>query len=77
MNTLTIQTVYEGNDQGDYREVRIIINGVLHITYGDHYHDKGKDKGEGFADGYLAGSTEDIDIYYENLIVPADSEEFD
>lgn len=69
MTTIKVQVVYEGNDGGDYTEVRILIDDVLHIKYGDHYDDKGRDKAEGFLDGYLALSEEEVQIEEEDLII--------
>lgn len=38
------------NCGGDYREIEIFMDDKLVETYGDHYHDKGRDKSEGFYD---------------------------
>jgi hypothetical protein len=35
---------------GDYREIEIFMNGDLVASYGDHYHDKGREKADGFYD---------------------------
>lgn len=35
---------------GDYVMYRIFINDKLEITYGDHYHEKGQEKADGFVD---------------------------
>ena len=44
---------YEGTDQtlGDYVEISIEVDGIETIRYGDWYHDKGKEKAEGYIDG--------------------------
>jgi hypothetical protein len=46
---------------GDYRRIEIFKDDVLVIEYGDHYHDKGREKAEGFFDGImiLLGGTDD------------------
>jgi len=35
---------------GDYCEVTIEVDGKLVRTYGDHYHDKGAERAEGYKD---------------------------
>jgi hypothetical protein len=58
-------TRYEIDDTdcgGDYSEVLIEIRGEVVATYGDHYHDKGQEKAEGFIDALKH-------IYGENLVV--------
>jgi hypothetical protein len=44
---------FEGEDQtlGDYAEISIEVDGIETIRYGDWYHDKGKEKAEGYIDG--------------------------
>ena len=55
--SLTVKDFLENEDindylcGGDYREVSITIDGTEMVRYGDHYHDKGRDKAEGFVDG--------------------------
>ena len=36
---------------GDYHGVTLEWNGEVIASYGDHYHDKGYEKSEGFVDG--------------------------
>lgn len=36
--------------QGEYWQIDIFKDGILIVTYGDHYHDKGREKAEGFYD---------------------------
>lgn len=38
---------------GDYNDVEVIVDGKLAVQYGDHYHDKGTEKAEGFVDGLI------------------------
>ena len=45
---------------GDYLEVEVYCNGDLISEYGDHYHDKGLERAEGFVDGFLIGA--DVNI---------------
>lgn len=48
-----IVTHYSDQDPefyGDYGSIEILINGVLAEEYGDYYHDKGREKSEGFMD---------------------------
>ena len=49
--TLTIITHYAENDPeftSDYHSIGIYIDGELVREYGDSYHDKGKEKVEGY-----------------------------
>ena len=36
---------------GDYASVSIFVNGKEVITYGDHYHEKGRERAEAFIEG--------------------------
>lgn len=76
MTTIEVQTVFEGDNLGDYIEVRIIVDGTLYTTYGSHYDEKGQDRAEGYLDGYVAASDDpDIQIEYTELVIPPDLED--
>lgn len=50
---IEIITHYAEDDEefnSDYYSIDLMINGKLAATYGDYYHDKGKEKVEGFFD---------------------------
>lgn len=49
----------EESFSGDYLEVRIFVEGRLAATYGDAYHDKGREKAVGFIEGmgYILSQT--------------------
>lgn len=55
-STIRIITVYsrradDGGPSGDYRSVEVWFDFQLVATYGDEYHDKGKDKASAFVQG--------------------------
>lgn len=68
MTTIKTQIVYQGSDGGDYIEVNVLIDDELYVTYGSHYDDKGRDKAEGFIDGYVAAMGS-VNTEYEDLVV--------
>lgn len=49
----------EKSFSGNYLAVRVFVEGRLAITYGDAYHDKGREKAAGFTEGmgYLLRQT--------------------
>lgn len=48
-----IHTIETGPDEdGDYYQVFLVLNGHVLVHYGDYYHDKGSDKAGGFIDAY-------------------------
>jgi len=49
-----IAEIFEDEDHvgGDYYGVRVYIEGELKRTYGDYYHDKGREKANAFVEGY-------------------------
>ncbi len=38
----------------DYCEVQVWVNGEQRACYGDAYHEKGRERAQGFVDGVLA-----------------------
>lgn len=74
---LTVKDFLENEDingylcGGDYREVSITVDGHEVARYGDHYHDKGRDKANGFVDGLMCAYGE-ISLSHEYV---ADYEE--
>jgi hypothetical protein len=60
---------------GDFRRIEIFKDDELVAEYGDHYHDKGRDKAEGLFDGImiLLGGTDDGKWSYDYIEV-ADEE---
>jgi hypothetical protein len=59
---------YEGDEEndcgGDYDAIEVIIDGETVAEYGDHYHDKGFEKAEGFVEGYLFALNKECKIKY-------------
>lgn len=55
------EVVYIIERSGDYSRIEIYRDDVLVQEYGDQYHDKGREKAEGFFDGIieLLGGTDD------------------
>lgn len=37
---------------GDYHYVTVNIDGIQVVEFGDHYHDKGAEKAEGWVEGF-------------------------
>jgi len=56
-NFLTVITYYHPDDKefmGDYHSIEILDStGVVVMNYGDHYHDKGSERAQGFIEGIL------------------------
>lgn len=53
MRNLEIVTYFREDDfdfGGDYDGIRIFENGKVIRTYGDHYHDKGRERSQGYLD---------------------------
>lgn len=53
---VAIHYVFPSEDDfgGDYYAVRVLFDGKQVVEYGDHYHDKGEDKADGFIEGFFA-----------------------
>lgn len=57
MQKIKIITHYAEDDpscENDYYQIEIFVNDKLVKTYGDQYHDKGREKAQGFMDGIRA-----------------------
>lgn len=73
MTEFTVITHYSTDDQdcsGDYVDIELNINGCLYYTAGDHYHDKGRDRVEGYIAGWCARaslSEEEFEIKYVDV----------
>ena len=67
---LEIHEYYEGEEVndcgGDYDAIEVIIDDEVVTHYGDHYHDKGAEKAEGFVEGYLFALKKECVIIYDS-----------
>lgn len=67
---ITVQTVYYKDDEEferDYHSIRILQDGEIIQEYGDHYHDKGEEKSEGFIDALRLVGKNKYEFHYENI----------
>lgn len=71
MKQLKIVTHYFRTDPqflGDYTSVEIYLDAVKLVEYGDAYHDKGRDKAQGFVDAVTAlVGAENINMCHEQV----------
>ncbi len=55
-NKVKVITHYDKKDttfSGDYCSIDIEINGIPVVSFGDHYHDHGREKCQGFIEACL------------------------
>ena len=47
---------------GEYYEVDILVDGKKAVTYGDHYHEKGWERAEGFIGGVMFRHKKNVEV---------------
>ena len=71
MKKFTVVTHYGKNDEGcrrDYWDIEVLDeNGRLVIDFGDCYHDRGKERLEGFLQGVQWATNCELEITYKDV----------
>lgn len=59
---------FKGDINGDYTDVIVRVDDEVAVQYGDSYHDKGKERAQGFVDGLRYGlEMADLQMIADNL----------